>query len=172
MTQDLNAIALLRADHEAVSRLCQAFIRRVQHGASEVETMAEVERACLLQSIHIQVESEVFYPSVRPAMAADAQIDQAQAEDWWLGDLIAEVVAMRPSETGYEIKVRALCRAMEDHASQQEAQIFPRAETAVADLQLIGAEIAQRTATLRAQGLTMTQRLAAENEAGDPVGHQ
>ncbi|MDP2368278.1 hemerythrin domain-containing protein, partial [Rhodoferax sp.] len=172
MPQELNAIALLRADHEAASRLGQVFERLVEHGASEVETVAEVERICLLQSIHIQVENEVFYPSMRPVMAADAQIDQAQADDWLLGDLIAEVIAMRPSELGYDVKVRALCKAIEHHASQQEAQIFPRAMAAVADLQSIGAEIVQRTAALRAQDLTMGQRLARENEAGDPVGHQ
>lgn len=167
-----DAVALLSADHQAVTELCHAFRALQARGAGDAEKLDVVARLCLLQSIHARVEGELFYPGVRMPIGKGVLLDQAQADDWVLKDLIADVVAMQPADVGYDRKVESLCQAVAHHSSQQEEAIFPPARHADIDLAALGKEILERRNELLAQGLTMRQRLACEDEAGDPVGRQ
>lgn len=172
MTFQSDAIELLSADHRSAMELCHALTALCARGASGAEMLDLVTRLCLLQSIHGRIEVEVFYPGVRAPIGKGVSLDQAQADDWVLKDLIADVAAMQPGNAGYARQIEALCQAIAHHVTQQEEEIFPSARRAGIDLQALGAQLTQRRKELRAQGLSLPAWLASEDEAGDPVGRQ
>lgn len=172
MTLQTDAVELLSADHRSAMELCHALTALCASGASGAEMLDLVTRLCLLQSIHGRIEVEVFYPGVRAPIGKGVLLDQAQADDWVLKDLIAEVGAMQPADARYVQHIETLCRAIAHHAAEQEELIFPRVRQAGIDLGALGAEIAQRRQELLAQGLSLPAWLASEDEAGDPVGRQ
>jgi hypothetical protein len=172
MTAQADALELLSADHRGAMALCHALAALRARGASGAEMFDLVTRLCLLQRVHGRIEIEVFYPGVRAPIGKGVLLDQAQADDWVLKDLIADVLAMRSTDAGYGQGVETLCRAIAHHVTEQEEVIFPSARQAGIDLAALGVEIAQRRLELLAQGLSEGARLAAEDEAGDPVGRQ
>ena len=172
MTPQTDALELLSADHRNAMQLCHALAALRAPAGSDAEKFDLVKRLCLLQHIHGRLEVEILYPGVRASIGDGVLVDQAQADDWALKDLIADVGTMQPADTDYDHWVELLCQAVAHHVNQQEEWIFPRVRRAGINLAGLGQDIAQRRHELLAQGLSLRARLASEDEAGDPVGHQ
>jgi hypothetical protein len=65
MTTRQDAVELLRADHQEVMGLFEAYDSLCERHASDMEKSAVTERICLLLSVRSQVEEEIFYPALR-----------------------------------------------------------------------------------------------------------
>lgn len=167
-----DTVDLLTSDHDTIRRMFEAYKLLAQNAACDSERSAMLARICLAISIHAQIESELFYPAVRSATGDHALMDRAEAAQLVMKDLIAELMAMNPQSPHHDGKVTELGVAMARHAEQQEGDMFPKARAAGLDQVALRAQMEERQRELRAEQATMQDRLAQEDEAGDPVGHQ
>ena len=103
------------------------------------------QKICLELTKHATAEEEIFYPAVRQANRKNADtIDEATVEHASAKELIAQILAMEPSEDLYDAKVKVLSEQIKHHVKEEEGEMFPQARDAKLDLASLGAQIAAR----------------------------
>lgn len=172
MSTSLDSVDLLTGDHDTIRRLFDAHQLLCEQAACDSERAAMTARIGLAISIHLQLESELFFPAVRSATGDHTLMDRAEAAQLVTKDLIADLMAAGPQGTQYDARVTELKAAMENHAVQQEGEMFPKVRSTSLDLAALRSELEERQRSLRAEQPTLQGRLAQEDESGDPVGHQ
>ena len=85
-----DAIALLKADHEAVGHLFAEY-EKTRSVANKKSLVAEI---CTALSVHAQIEEEIFYPAVRAVLKREAWADDGVCDHAACTDLIAELDEM------------------------------------------------------------------------------
>ena len=141
-----DAIAMLKADHQRVHRLCEQFGHAAEAG-DDARRRGLAERICQELEVHAQLEEELFYPAVRAAVDDDDLMDEAQVEHQTAKDLIRQIRAMSPDDALHDAKVKVLGEYVDHHVGEEEDEMFPKAKKARVDL----ADLAQRMAARRAQ---------------------
>ena len=81
-----DAIALLKADHEAVSHLFAEY----EKTRSVTHKKALVAKICTAHSVHAQIEEEIFYPAVKAALKDKLLVPEATVEHAGVKDLISQ----------------------------------------------------------------------------------
>jgi nitrite reductase/ring-hydroxylating ferredoxin subunit/uncharacterized membrane protein len=76
--------------------------------------------------IHEHIEDEIFYPAVRP-VSEDVPI--AYAEHQQMADLLAATLKLPTSSPEFEERLRVLHKAVDHHASSEEASMFMEAQS-------------------------------------------
>ncbi len=96
-------------------------------------------------TLHTMVEEEIFYPALRPAdkNAADL-LDEAAVEHAGAKDLIAQIQDMDPDDDLYDAKVKVLGEQVAHHVTQEEKEMFPKAEKAGLDLEALADDMLAR----------------------------
>src|SRR5678816_1673126 len=93
---DKDACELLDADHLAVKHLFVEYAR-LAYAPTAVEDgdrAAIARRICNEISVHAQIEEEIFYPALRQAVPAAADVlDEAEEEHAQAKSLIAQIRA-------------------------------------------------------------------------------
>ena len=135
-----NAIALLRADHQKVTELFEAF----EKSRIETKKRAIAEQICKELSIHATIEEEIFYPAARDAIDDEALLNEAEVEHQSAKDLIAQIQASDPSDALYDAQVKVLGEYVNHHVEEEEGELFPRVKEADLDLDELGAEMGAR----------------------------
>ena len=92
-----DAIALLKADHEAVSQLFAGY----EKTRSASNKKALVAENCNALSVHAQIEEEVFYPAVKAALKDKLLVPEATVEHACVKDLIAQLEGVEPDGEMY-----------------------------------------------------------------------
>jgi len=119
----MNAILLLKNDHEKVNDLFDEF--------DVSGEMIIAEKICKELDIHAQIEEQIFYPAVNkldPEM-----IEQSLEEHQDIKDLIAELRAMDAVDENYQLAMDELRSIVEDHVEEEETQLFVNVESALND---------------------------------------
>ena len=124
----MDAIALLRADHEAVNQL---FVKFEAAGGRALKTKRKlVDRMITELAVHAVVEEQVFYPAVRQAVPdLDHEvlegIEEHQIVKWSLSEL--ERPAHRTEENfGAKVSVLIENVAAASRSREEEKVIFPQ----------------------------------------------
>ena len=145
-----DAIALLKADHEAVSHLFAEY--RMTHSVSNKRAL--VAEICTALSVHAQIEEEIFYPAVLSAVLASAQdarpLPQTLAELNTLKALMGQIEAVEPHGRLYDAKVKVLSAYVKRRIKDTHHSVFPMVRASSLDLCALGARIAARKAVLLA----------------------
>lgn len=100
--------------------------------------------------MHTQVEEEIFYPAVRRPIHDGDLMDEAVVEHASAKELIAQILAMDPSEDLYDAKVTVLSEQIEHHVKEEEGDMFPKVRKTGVDLDALGEEMAARKEQLAA----------------------
>ena len=79
-----DAIAMLKADHEAVSKLFAEY----EKTRSAPDKKAIVEELCAALIVHAQIEEEIFYPAVKAALKDKLLVPEATVEHASVKDLM------------------------------------------------------------------------------------
>ena len=87
MSVPADAIAMLRADHKAVSELFEAF----EGARSSEKKKALVAEICNELEVHTQLEEEIFYPAVKRVLKDKELVPEATIEHQSVKDLIAQL---------------------------------------------------------------------------------
>jgi len=145
LSDTLDAIALLKADHRTVEGLFEKF--ETARGASSKAKIAR--QICLELSVHTAIEEEMFYPAVKEAV--DEEIyTEAHVEHDGAKVLIAEIMAGEPDDEFYDAKVKVLSEMIKHHVKEEEQRdgMFAQARKGDVDMKSLGAEMAARKTEL------------------------
>ena len=135
-----DAIALLKADHEAVSQLFAEY----EKTRSVPNKKALVAEICTALSVHAQIEEEIFYPAVKTALKDKLLVPEATVEHAGVKELIAQLEGVEPDGEMYDAKVKVLSEYVKHHVKEEQNEMFPKAKTSSLDMIELGASMAAR----------------------------
>jgi hemerythrin superfamily protein len=142
-----DAIALLKADHEAVSQLFAEY-EKTRSVPNKKTLVAEI---CTALSVHAQIEEEIFYPAVKTALKDKLLVPEATVEHASVKDLIAQLEGIEPDGEMYDAKVKVLSEFVKHHVKEEQNEMFTKAKASSLDLVELGARMAARKDDLLAQ---------------------
>ena len=120
-----DAIGLLETDHRELRRM----LRRGQSAAIDSREGALKELKTLLQS-HERMEEEVFYPALQKNPATREVVQTNYAEHRVVDDILGEIEATDPSDAQWSSRFAAMKANLEEHADEEETELFPRVRQA------------------------------------------
>ena len=138
-----NAIALLRADHQKVTELFEAF----EKSRIETKKRAIAEQICKELSIHATIEEEIFYPAAKAALEDTEMVPEALVEHDGVKKLIAEIENSDDGEM-FDARVKVLSELVKHHVKEEQGELFPAVRKTALDLTELGAQLAARKAEL------------------------
>jgi hypothetical protein len=141
-----DALALLKADHQAVSGLFDDYEMTRSNAQKKVLTT----EICTALSVHAQMEEEIFYPAVKAALKDKLLVPQATVAHASIKDLITQLEGAEPDGEIYDAKVRVLSEYVKHHVKEEQNEMFPKVEGCSLDLLELGARMAPRKADLLA----------------------
>jgi len=142
-----DAIALLKADHEAVSQLFAEY-EKTRSVPNQKALVAEI---CTALSVHAQIEEEIFYPAVKTALKDKLLVPEATVEHASVKDLIAQLEGIEPDGEMYDAKVKVLSEYVKHHVKEEQNEMFTKAKASSLDLVELGARMTARKDELLAQ---------------------
>jgi len=144
--KEMDAIALLKADHRAVEELFAQFEKASGDGRKQ----KLAEQICLELSVHTRIEEEIFYPACDGKVEEDL-LKEAYVEHDAAKLLVAQIMAGGPDDEFYDSKVKVLQEEIEHHVQEEEKRsegLFAQARKAELDMDALGEELAARKAEL------------------------
>jgi iron-sulfur cluster repair protein YtfE (RIC family) len=149
--QAADAITLLISDHDEVQELFDTYDQLAGDEESDAEKAALAAHLCGLLTVHMTIEEEIFYPAVRAGLEQPEMIDEAEVEHAAAKDLIAQILAMEPSDDLFDAKVKVLGEQVAHHVEEEEDELFPAVQESRLDLDTLGERLAERKEELMAQ---------------------
>ncbi len=144
----LDAIALLKADHDQVEDLFKQYEKASGDGRKE----KLAKQICRELTIHTTIEEEIFYPACEGKVDEDL-LKEAYVEHDAAKVLIAEIEAGEPSDEFYNAKVKVLQEEIEHHIEEEEKRVeglFSQARKAGLDMDALGEQLESRKTELLA----------------------
>ena len=142
-----DAVALLKAEHEAVSQLFAEY----EKTRSVPNKKALVAKICTALSVHAQIEEEIFYPAVKAALKDKLLVPEATVEHAGVKDLISQLKGLEPDGEMYDAKVKVLSEYVKHHVKEEQNEMFPKAKASSIDMAELGARMAARKVDLMDQ---------------------
>ncbi|GAB2176196.1 hemerythrin domain-containing protein [Dongia sp. agr-C8] len=171
-SKNMDAVALLKADHRKVEELFEKF----ESARSNKQKIAE--QICMELMIHAQIEEEIFYPACTGQVEDANLVQEAYVEHDAAKVLIAEILAGGPDDDFYDAKVKVLSEMIKHHVKEEEKRaegLFAEAKDAGLDMDALGEQLIARKEELMQEfksGLPTPQTRSfkgAELENGEPV---
>jgi hemerythrin superfamily protein len=136
----MDAIAVLKRDHEEVERLFRQFEKLTERAhRSKQKIVMKIIREL---AIHAAVEEMLFYPAVRTAAlkanvralkeAADTVLESLE-EHHVVKWTLSELEKMKPEDERYDAKVQVLMESVRHHVEEEEEELFPKARRLLGD---------------------------------------
>jgi len=139
-----DAIKLLKADHEEVTRLFEQYEKVKEKDEQKKSDL--IDQICTALTVHAQIEEEIFYPAARNALEEKGEdlLDEAEVEHGTIKALVEQLENMHPDDELCDAKVKVLGEYVKHHVKEEEGQIFPQIKKSDADLDALGEELAER----------------------------
>src|SRR3954469_468182 len=149
-SKQMDAVALLKADHRKVEELFEKF--EAARGEGSKQKIAE--QICMELIIHTTIEEEIFYPACTGKVEDAELVQEAYVEHDSAKVLIAEVLAGGPDDEFYDAKVKVLSEMIKHHVKEEEKRaegLFAEAKEAGLDLEALGERLMERKQELMAE---------------------
>ena len=122
----MDALKLLKQDHDEVKRCCRARARRPsapRRPATELfaELKSELE-------VHEAIEEEIFYPALKEHPKAKEIVLEGYEEHHVVDMVMAEIEGARVERRDLEAKFTVMKENLEHHIEEEEGEMFPQAE--------------------------------------------
>ncbi|AXK73151.1 hemerythrin domain-containing protein [Lysobacter sp. TY2-98] len=152
----MNAIELLKADHEKVRGLLSQLAdttKRAEKTRTEL-----LEKIRLELDVHTQIEEEIFYPAFKDAVGEgkdEATVFEALEEHRAAGELVLpDLLATDVTSDKFSGRAKVLKELVEHHAKEEEDEMFKTARQVLTREQLdeLGTQMAQRKKELLEMG--------------------
>ena len=130
----MDAIALLKADHEKVDALfsqLEETTERAEKTREELFTKLKQEL-----DLHAHVEEKIFYPAIKEAEETRDITMEAFQEHHVVKVLLRELDAMGVTSETWTAKLKVLKENVEHHVEEEEEEMFPKARTVLSADQL------------------------------------
>jgi hemerythrin superfamily protein len=139
-TKTQDAVTLLMADHKKVKGLFKEF----ENAGSDARKAELVATICKELEVHMQIEEEIFYPSVKQALQDHEMVPEGEVEHASVKDLIAQVKGVKPGGDTYDARVKVMGELIEHHVKDEETEMFPAAKKSKLDMDALGAQMSAR----------------------------
>jgi hemerythrin superfamily protein len=134
----MNAIELLKADHDKVSRLFQ-----------KVKATDESEHKALFKQIreelevHTHIEETIFYPKMKDEKELEDLVLEGIEEHHQIKMFLRELAALADESEKFEPKLKVLIEDVTHHVQEEEGEMFPLIEEIFDEtaLEELGAEM-------------------------------
>jgi hypothetical protein len=148
-TGEVDALRLLKADHQEVAAMFDEYEDLEEYGEKEVLA----ENICAALTVHAQIEEEIFYPAAREVLEAeDAEVlNEADVEHASVKDLVSQIEAADADDGHFDATVSVLGEYVKHHVQEEETELFPKLEEAGLDLADLGKKLAARKAELQTE---------------------
>src|SRR6478736_6187265 len=121
----LDAIALLKADHDKVKRLLSDLETTTERG---VKTRAELFATIKGElTIHETIEEEIFYPALKSHPKAKDIVLEGYQEHHVVDLLMGELESMDVSDERWGAKATVMKENIEHHIEEEEGDMFKKA---------------------------------------------
>jgi hemerythrin superfamily protein len=140
----LDAIELLKRDHDDVDKLFADYDELVEKGSSPEDRRLMSTRICGMLAVHAMIEEEIFYPSARKAKVDADLLDEAEIEHGSMKELIAHIGEASADERLYDARVKVLGEYVRHHVREEESELFPKCRAAEMDLDALGTRLRKR----------------------------
>ena len=151
-TTRINAVELLKQDHEKVKGLFKEFM---ESGERALKTRERLSQEIFMEfGIHADLEEQIFYPAYRDAAKEQGEeiVDESLEEHHVADLLIEELKAMTPEEEHFEPKMKVLCENIQHHIKEEESEMLNKARRFLGDrLETLGQQMAERKKQLMGQ---------------------
>lgn len=152
----MNAIELLKADHEKVRGLFEQLTATTKRAE---KTRAELlEKIRLELDVHAQIEEEIFYPAFKEAVGEspeEAMVFEALEEHRAAGELVLpDLLETDLTSDRFTGRAKVLKELVEHHADEEEKEMFKQARQLFTREQLeqLGEQMAARKQQLLEMG--------------------
>lgn len=141
-----DAIALLKADQEAVGHLFAEYERT--HSPSNKQAL--VAELCTALAVQSQIEEEILYPEALAVLPDPRMVPVARVQLAGIRHLVAQIEGVEPGGEWYDARVKVLSDCVKHHVKGEQADMFPKLRAAGLDLAALGTRMAARKASLMA----------------------
>lgn len=148
----MDAITLLKNDHDAVEKLLEELAQSTPRGVKKRTELLEKIRVEL--KAHTTIEEEIFYPAFKARgdqSDDDKMYFEALEEHRAAGDLVLpDLLATPVGNEKFSGRAKVLKELVIHHADEEEKEMFPRAKKLLdkATLASLGEKMAMRKAEL------------------------
>ncbi|WP_460125966.1 hemerythrin domain-containing protein [Pseudomonas sp. S2_C03] len=145
----MNAIELLKADHERVKTILTQLSESTDRGIKKrTDLLAKLEMEI---TIHTQLEEEILYPAFKEAGGKDeAEMYYEAKEEHRTVDalVLPDLKATDPSTPEFAGRVKVVKELLEHHIEEEEKEMFPQANKLLgkAKLNELGAQMEEMKA--------------------------
>lgn len=149
----MDAIALLKQDHELVKRLLE---EATNAGEGQIDRKRQlVEQIFRELMVHERLEEDLFYPAFKEAANSKGKDLVAEGyEEHHVVDLVMEEMQdVDLDERKFDAKLKVMRENVEHHVKEEEEQMFPKARQALGDarIQELGREMLELKESLERQ---------------------
>jgi hemerythrin-like domain-containing protein len=130
----MNALDLLKQQHEEVSKLFKKF-EKLEEGATAERRELFVMIADRL-SAHATIEEQFFYPSIKTDKTEEI-VREAVEEHLAVKRIIADLLEMEPADQNYIAKMTVLKENVEHHVEEEEDELFKMVKKVLNEDQLL-----------------------------------
>lgn len=121
----MDAITLLKQDHQAVEKLFKQFERAGDD--AHVEKRRLVDQMIEELSKHASVEEQLFYPVARAAVPDTEDVALESLEEHHIVKwVLSELDGMDPKAERFDAKVTVLMENVRHHVEEEEDEFFPK----------------------------------------------
>lgn len=158
----MNAIDLLKADHERVKAILTQLSESTERGVKKrTDLLAKLEMEI---TIHTRLEEEILYPAFKEAGGKEQDIMyyEAKEEHRTVDALVLpDLKATDPASLEFSGRVKVVKELLEHHIEEEEEEMFPQAKKLLgnATLEELGAEMEKMKAQYKKE--MSTSHLAA-----------
>jgi Hemerythrin HHE cation binding domain len=120
----MDAISMLKDDHEAVEQLFRRYTRAGNRAF--VEKRAIVDRIIEELSVHAAIEEQLFYPAVRATVPDTEALGLESLEEHHVVKwVLSEIDGMTPDDERFDAKVTVLMNNVRHRVELEEGELFP-----------------------------------------------
>jgi hemerythrin superfamily protein len=121
----MDAITLLRNDHQTVQQLFKQFEKAGD--TAYVEKRRIVDRIIEELSVHAAIEEQLFYPVARATVKGTEDIALESLEEHHIVKwLLSELVDLDPRNERFDAKVTVLIENVRHHVEEEQNEFFPK----------------------------------------------
>jgi hypothetical protein len=140
----LNALQFLRADHLALTTLCDRLVNSTNH-ADQRELSGRLRHAL---EIHTILEGEIFYPALKTRPDSARRVEHAFEEHDEIEAAAEHLEGFPSGDPGFMRSARLLADRLRVHFPEEETDLFDHASRSPLDLDAMGLEMAARKQAL------------------------
>ncbi len=121
----MNAISLLKADHDKVKRMLDEGESTTERGVkTRTELFGELKAEL---TIHERIEEEIFYPALKSHPKAKDIVLEGYEEHHVVDEIMGELEATDVTDETWGAKFKVMKENIEHHIEEEEGEMFKQA---------------------------------------------